>query len=306
MRAAYRFTRGVFVVACLIGWAEGSWQCTAEAFQERPPTRPPSRAPLQAEPAPVAKAPEAAANANAPSTDGIPLAASQRETFVSWMLRASGIFGFLIGVLSFVMLALIFIQMQQLRRSNYVPAVFIEDFERLLDERNYQGAYDSARANESFIGKVLAGGMARVPRGYDAAVKGMEAVADEEILVMEQSIGYLALIGSVAPMLGLLGTVQGMALTFQVFASPLAYSKPQLADGIGMALFTTLEGLVVAIPAMVCCTIFKNRLAKFVMEANVISDELMNRFQGASKSPTVAAPRSTASVTHAPPPAPLV
>ncbi|MDX1968987.1 MAG: MotA/TolQ/ExbB proton channel family protein [Planctomycetaceae bacterium] len=308
MRAACRSIRWAIIASWLLGGVLGISPLDAEAFQELPPTRPPSRAPLPAaEPAPVGKAPAAPANAGSVKPPAATPGGNPSETFVGWMLRASGIVGFLIGVLSFVMMALIVLQLQRLRRSNFVPAGFLEDFERLLEERNYQGAYDAARSNDSFVGKVLAGGMSRVPRGYDAAVKGMEAVADEEILEMEQSIGYIALIGSVAPMLGLIGTVQGMAITFQVFAASVTSPRTaQLADGIGMALFTTLEGLVVAIPAMICCTVFRNRLARFVLEAGAISDELMKRFQGAPKSPAAMAPRSTPSQTLAPPPAPMV
>lgn len=308
MRAACRSIRWVCIAGWLLGSVHGISPRGAEAFQERPPTRPPSRAPLPvAEPAPAVKAPEAPVNAGAVKPPATAPIGNQPETFVGWMVRASGIVGFLIGVLGFVMMALIFLQLQQLRRSNFVPAGFLEDFERLLEERNYQGAYDAACGNDSFVGKVLAGGMSRVPRGYEAAVKGMEAVADEEILEMEQSIGYLALIGSVAPMLGLIGTVQGMAITFQVFAAAVTSPRTaQLSDGIGMALFTTLEGLVVAIPAMVCGTVFRNRLARFVLEAGAISDELMKRFQGAPKSPAATAPRSTPASTLAPPPAPMV
>lgn len=209
------------------------------------------------------------------------LVARKSESFLWWMIRASGIFGFLIAMVSFVMVAMIVMLLLQLRRDNYLPAVFIEDFERLLNEGNYQGAYEAAKSNDSFIGKVLANGMARVPRSYEDALQGMQEAGEEETLAMEQSIGYLSLIGSIAPMLGLLGTVQGMVASFQVIATSVVAPKPyQLADGIATALFTTLEGLVVAIPAIVCYSVFKNRLARFVMEAGFVSEELMKRFQG--------------------------
>ena len=95
-------------------------------------------------------------------------------------------------------------------------------------------------------------------------------------------------------MLGLLGTVQGMVLSFQVIATSTTSPKPyELADGIATALFTTLEGLCVAIPAIVCYSLFKNKLAKFVMEAGFISEEMMKRFQGMGK--TAAAASSSVS-----------
>lgn len=206
------------------------------------------------------------------------------ETLLGWMIRASGIFGFLIMLVAFVMVSIIFLIALELRRDNYLPSSFIEEFERQLQVKDYQSAYESAKLSDSFIGRVLAAGMGRLSRGYDEAVQQMQQVGDDESMSMEHKIGYLSLIGSVAPMLGLLGTVQGMVLSFQVLANSSTSPKPaELADGIAMALFTTLEGLVVAIPAMVFYSLYKNRLARFLLEAGFVADNLMRNFQGMSK-----------------------
>ena len=203
------------------------------------------------------------------------------ETFLSWMIRASGIFGFLIMLVSFAMVAIIMMVALQLRRDLYLPSSFIETFEQQLQAKDYQGAYESAKASDSFIGHILAAGMGRLSRGYEEAVEQMQQVGEDETMAMEHKIGYLALIGSIAPMLGLLGTVQGMVMSFQVIANSTTSPKPsELADGIATALFTTLEGLVVAIPAIVFYSLFKNRLARFLMEAGFVADNLMKNFQG--------------------------
>ncbi|MBI1347208.1 MotA/TolQ/ExbB proton channel family protein [bacterium] len=279
MQASHRFVWLALVAACFTGLASLAWETPAWAFQDEPA---------------AAEAPAEGAAPAAAAGEDAGLAARRQESFLTWMIRASGLFGFLIMLVSFVMVALIVMQLLQLRRDNYIPAAFVEDFERLLNEKNYQGAYESAKANDSFIGKVLAAGMARLTRGYDDAIQGMQEVGEEETLAMEQSIGYLALIGSVAPMLGLLGTVQGMVASFQVIATSATAPKPyQLADGISTALFTTLEGLAVAIPAIICFSLFKNRLARFIMEAGFVSEELMKRFQGMGKT-AAAAPRAAA------------
>jgi biopolymer transport protein ExbB len=224
--------------------------------------------------------------------DNAEAAGPRQETFLGWMIRASGIFGFLILLVSFVMVALIVMQAMQLRRDNYLPGPLVEDFERLLNDKNYQAAYEAAKASDSFLGKVLAAGMARIGRGYDDALQGMQEVGEEETMAMEQSVGYLALIGTIAPMLGLLGTVQGMVLSFQVIARSTTQPKPyELADGIATALFTTLEGLIVAIPAIVCYTVYKNRLARFVLQCGFVSEELMKRFQTVPKPAASPAPQ---------------
>lgn len=210
------------------------------------------------------------------------------ETFLSWMIRASGIFGFLIMLVSFAMVAIIMMIALQLRRENYLPASFIQEFEQQLQAKDYQGAYESAKSSDSFIGRILAAGMGRLSRGYDEAIEQMQQVGEDETMSMEHKIGYLALIGSISPMLGLLGTVQGMVLSFQVIANSTTSPKPsELADGIATALFTTLEGLVVAIPAIIFYSLYKNRLARFLMECGFVADNLMKNFQGMTK-PTAA------------------
>ncbi len=215
------------------------------------------------------------------------------ESFFSRMVRTSGIFGFLILLVGLVMVFLIFIDVLELRRENYLPDPFLEHFERLLEERNYQAAYEAARTNDSFIGRVLAGGMARLNGGYDDVLQGMQETGDEEALAMEHSIGYLSLIATVAPMIGLLGTVYGMALSYHqvVSVSSLTVRPYDLGDGIAMALFTTLEGIAVAIPAVIAHSLLRNRLAKFVMEAGHVGEQLLRRFQGIGRTSTIAPPQ---------------
>jgi len=89
-----------------------------------------------------------------------------------------------------------------------------------------------------------------------------------------------ALIGTISPMVGLLGTVQGMIASFNVIATATTAPKPaELAQGISTALFTTLVGLFVAIPAIAAYSIIRNRIARLVLEVGIVSEGLMNRFQ---------------------------
>jgi len=229
-----------------------------------------------------------------PGADGkTPEAKKPQESFLAWMIRASGIFGFLIMLVSFAMVAIIMMIALQLRRDQYLPAAFIEEFEQQLQAKEYQAAYETAKGSDSFIGRILAAGMGRLSRGYDEAVEQMQQVGEDETMSMEHKIGYLALIGSIAPMLGLLGTVQGMVLSFQVIANSTTSPKPsELADGIATALFTTLEGLVVAIPAIIFYSLYKNRLARFLMESGFVAENLMKNFQNMGKPAPAASARS--------------
>ena len=204
--------------------------------------------------------------------------------FLTWMIQASGVFGLLILLLSFIMVALIMMNILQVRRDNFVPQAFIESFEQRLNAKDYQGAYETARADESLVARVLAAGLSKLNQGYDKAVEGMQEVGDDENMALEHRLSYLALISAVAPMLGLMGTVQGMIASFREIATSPTTPKPsELADGISTALFTTLEGLTVAIPAMVFYAILRNRIARFTLEVGMVSEGLMGRFAQAGK-----------------------
>ncbi len=129
-------------------------------------------------------------------------------------------------LLSFLMVALIMMNVLQVRRDNLLPPAFIEGFEQRLAEKDYQGAYETAKADDSFVARVLAAGLSKLNRGYDEAIEGMQEVGEDENMSLEHRLSYLALIGTVAPMLGLMGTVYGMIDSFRVIANSPTQPKP--------------------------------------------------------------------------------
>lgn len=182
--------------------------------------------------------------------------------------------------LSFVFVALIVMNVMSIRRQSVVPPDLVENFEVLLNEKRYQDAYELARNDESFLGHVLSAGLAKLQEGYAPAVEAMQEVGEDENMKLEQRLSYIALIGTVSPMVGLLGTVNGMVSAFRVIAVSSGQPDPKkLADGIATALITTLIGLCLAIPAIALFGIFRNRLARLVLEVGIHSERLMGRFQ---------------------------
>ncbi len=207
------------------------------------------------------------------------------KNFLAWMAESLGVFWLLVfAALSFVMVALIMMNILQVRRDVLLPNDFVEDFEQKLNGKDFQGAYESARNDDSFVARVLAAGMGRLSRGYPEAVEGMQEAGEDENMALEHRLSYLALIGTIAPMLGLMGTVQGMINTFEKIAGSVASPKPsELAEGISTALFTTLIGLGIAVPAMVFYSILKNRIQRLVLEIGMVSEGLMSRFAAVGK-----------------------
>ena len=107
----------------------------------------------------------------------------------------------------------------------------------------------------------------------------MQEVGEEENMRLEHLLSYLALIGTISPMFGLLGTVDGMVQAFDVIANRRLAEAAELAQGIATALVTTLVGLWLAIPAIAAFNILRNRIARLVLEVGTVSEGLMRRFQ---------------------------
>ncbi len=145
-----------------------------------------------------------------------------------------------------------------------------------------------AKGDESFLGQVLSAGLAKLSSGYPQAIEAMQEVGEEENMKLEHRLSYMALIGTISPMVGLFGTVQGMISSFRTIAESTGTPKPsQLAEGISTALFTTLVGLGIAIPAIAAYNILRNRIAQLVLEVGIMSEGLMGRFEnvGPQKKP---------------------
>lgn len=206
------------------------------------------------------------------------------RSVLSLVIRASGIFGIILLLMSFAAGALIAMGFLQVRRDSLLPPSFIEAFEQKLTSKDYQGAYETARSDDSLIARVLAAGLGKLSRGYEEAIEGMQEVGEEESMTMEHKVSYLAMIGSIAPMIGLMGTVYGMITSFMVIANSEVQPKPKdLADGISTALVTTLEGLIVAVPALLFYTILRNRISRLLLEVGMVSEGLMSRFSAVGK-----------------------
>ncbi len=201
-----------------------------------------------------------------------------QKSFLEWLIAASGPFGACIFVESFIMVALIIMCLLQIRRQNFLPPEFITGYEAKLSAQDYQGAFNLAKSDDSLLARLLAIGMSKFQRGPDAVMKAMGELGEDENMMLEHRLNYLALIATTAPMFGLLGTVQGMVQAFEEIATSNTTPKPsELAEGIQLALVTTLEGLIVAIPAMIAYSLLRNRVVRLMFDTGLMSEDLINR-----------------------------
>ena len=94
-----------------------------------------------------------------------------------------------------------------------------------------------------------------------------------------RKVEYLNVIGTLAPMIGLLGTVWGMIQAFMEFQTQATPSVSEFAPGISFALVTTLMGLSVAIPALAAFAILRNRVDELVSETSLMAEQVFNGYK---------------------------
>ncbi len=195
-------------------------------------------------------------------------------------------------LISFGLVSLIVMGFLQLRPSAMIPGEMVEEFNAHLDAKEWQQAYELASEDGSYLGQVLAAGISKVSNGYTQAVEAMRDAAANESMRLEHQLSYVGLIGALAPMIGLLGTVWGMVKSFMEIAASTTAPKPaKLAEGISTALITTLIGLVIAIVAVAVFAFFKNRLQSLNAAVDDEAMKVMSRF---SKRSSQSTPTATA------------
>ncbi len=123
------------------------------------------------------------------------------------------------------------------------------------------------------LANILKAGFAQVEEGFEVIQEAVGVAADMEVDKLMTRVGYLNVVGNVAPMIGLLGTVQGMIMTFTTLATTAAGAAQQslLALSIGQGLWTTAVGLIAAIPAMIFYQFFKNRINALALQMEQIT-----------------------------------
>ncbi len=226
------------------------------------------------------------------------------QSFLRWMGEASGPIGIVILLMSFYLVAVVAWMLLEFRRSVAMPDALIRDLQDRLTAKQYTESYQRIVDHPSFLAKVLAAGVRKLPGGLAPAQKAMELANDDVTMGMEHRTTYLATIGTLGPMIGLVGTVYGMILSFRVIATAGASPQAsQLAAGISTALFATLEGIALSIPAIFFHALFRNRIARLSLEVALAAEGLLEQFAPGVRSPH---PLASSAVVPSRPAAPSV
>lgn len=197
--------------------------------------------------------------------------ATRERTF--WdNLIASGLIGLVIIILSFVAVGLIIEHAISIRKERLMPEVAMQQLEEMLHHGQIAEATEFCRdpKNYSLATDVILAGLETYQGsefGFAEYKSAVEEAGEDNTARLYRKTDMLNVIAAIAPMLGLLGTVQGMILAFNQLANDAKHPSPaDLADNISLALVTTFEGLVVAIPAMAAFSYFRNKIDSLVSE----------------------------------------
>jgi biopolymer transport protein ExbB len=195
----------------------------------------------------------------------------------------SGFIGWVIVAQSVVALALIIEAFVSLKREKLAPPELVDEIQALFDEGQFQEAMELCENEPTFFTKVCSAGIGKIGHSFDVIENSISEMADEESVRLNQKIGWLAVNAALAPMLGLLGTVQGMIMAFHQIAASGGQATPaDLANSISIALLTTLFGLMVAIPVLACMAFLRNRMVRSIIEVGAIVSDLFERFRPAA------------------------
>lgn len=196
----------------------------------------------------------------------------------------AGVIGWVIVLISIVSMALIIENFMTIKRDKLAPPDVIDELEALFDEENFQEALELCEQERTYFTNVVQAGLSKLGHSFETIQSAVREMEEEESVKLFQKIGWLSLISASAPMMGLLGTVTGMFITFGTIASAGGSVSPAiLAGGIKLALVTTIFGLIVAIPVGGFFFVFRNRVVRTSIEVNAIAEDLFERFRKGTK-----------------------
>jgi biopolymer transport protein ExbB len=199
------------------------------------------------------------------------------DMFTHIVSSAGLFFGPVLLLVSIGLVTLVVLLALDLRMGAAVPPWFVQEFTDTVNKRQFKQAYDLCRSDNSFLARVLTAGMARLQYGIDDARAAANNMVDSVRAGKEQLINYMGTIGTLGPMIGLVGTVFGMIQSFMELSKGGAPKSEELARGISHALVVTLLGVAISVPAIFCYTFFRNRLVRITMDTSNLADDLLTQ-----------------------------
>lgn len=199
-----------------------------------------------------------------------PAAAAAPDISVFQLFLKGGFFMYPLAFCSVLAIGIIFERFAALARKRVLPRELVPGlrgvFKDPQEDRDAAIAY--CKSHDSPLARVLAAGIRRLPRGWSAAEKAIEDEGGNQALRLRHNMRLLYALGSVATLLGLIGTISGMIKAFQVAAVAGVGRVDQLSTGIYEAMTCTFAGLAVAVVVTLFYYYFMGRIERLVGEMN--------------------------------------
>lgn len=217
-----------------------------------------------------------------------------------WFLESSGAIGAVILLLSIYFVSTVSRLFIEMRQKVAAPPELTDELNELLQKREFKEIYAVVKDDTTFFSRLLATGISELPNGLAEARDSMERVGEAVTVEMERKISMLAVLGTLGPMIGLLGTLKGMIASFSVIAlSDVQLKASQVAGGISEALLLTFEGVALSVPAIYFYAVFRNRVSAISVATLLQADEFLRHFAHAARSKTSPAAQAAAAASQA-------
>lgn len=194
---------------------------------------------------------------------------------VAYFLISGGFFMLLIVLCSLLALSVVLWKAFTLRRRHVVPddlADVLENAEQSAAQGGAGHLAAASAASDSVLGRISHMALTRNFATQDEASQAVESKAREEVVHLESGVALLEVVITIAPLLGLLGTVKGLVGVFSTLGAGggIGPDPAQLALGIAEALNTTIAGLAVAVPAVIAHSYFTKKIERLSVRMEVL------------------------------------
>jgi biopolymer transport protein ExbB len=167
-----------------------------------------------------------------------------------------------------------------LRRRKIIPPELVIRVEELVKKEKISDVSTILRRDRSPMARIFYAAIKNFGRKRDIIKEAVEEIGSQEAEFLEKYLGVLSVIAQISPLLGLLGTVQGMIKVFTKITELGVGDPSQLADGISVALVTTAAGLTVAIPTLIGYHYLLGRANDLIFEMQQYSIGLIDIIKG--------------------------
>ncbi len=166
-----------------------------------------------------------------------------------------------------------------------MPQRLIDQVQKAMSEGDIVAAMEACQNTPSAMSNILLAAFSHIEDGYETIQEAVTAASDLEQEKLMQRLTWISVCSNLGPSLGLLGTVQGMILTFQALASGGAGDASALAASIGQALWTTAGGLIVSIPSITAFYALRNNANRRILRMTAVTMEFLNSLRNVEVAP---------------------